>query len=234
MTDTVRLFELQKIDSNWEKVRRRLLQLQKLMVEPETLRSARDGLASMEEQLHTWNARQKDAELAAAGLAERIAQAEQKLMSGSVRNPKELEQLQQSVAALKRQRAGVDEEGVNALLQVEALTTQKEQYQADLAQQTQQWEKRRAELSEEENKLKRYALQLKSHRAQVIASLPASDVELYEELRKRKAGVAVATVENGNCSACSVRLPVGVANLVRSRDQVTYCTSCGRILVVSA
>ena len=231
MTDTARLFELQKIDSNWEKVRRRLLQLQKLMVEPESVRTAREQLANTEGQLHTWSARQRDAELTAHGLADRITQAEQKLMSGTVRNPKELDQLQANVAALKRQRSSVDEEGVNALLQVETLTAQKEQGQAALKRQEEQWNKRRAELTEEENKLKRYALQLRAQRTQLVAGLPAPDVELYEDLRKRKAGVAVATVENGNCSACSVRVPVGVANAVRSRAEVIYCTSCGRILV---
>ena len=234
MTDTARLFELQKIDSNWEKVRRRLLQLQKLMVEPDNLRAARGQLASTEEQLHNWHARQQDAELTARGLADRIAQAEQKLMSGTVRNPKELDQLQANVAALKRQRSGVDEEGVNALLQVETLTSQKQQNQDALGQQEQQWNKRRAELTEEENKLKRYALQLKAQRSQLVTGLPGPDVEMYEDLRKRKAGVAVATVENGNCSACSVRVPVGVANALRSRAGVTHCTSCGRILVSPA
>ncbi len=231
MTDTARLYDLQKIDSNWEKIRRRLLQLQKAMAEPDSLRAAREQLGSTEQELHLWHSRQKDAELSAQGLADRIAQAEQKLMSGTVRNPKELDQLQANVAALKRQRSGVDEEGVNALLQVEALTAQKGQQTAALTQQEEQWSKRRVELTEEENKLKRYALQLKAQRAQLVAGLPGPDVELYEDLRKRKAGVAVATVENGNCSACSVRLPVGVANNVRSRAEVTYCTSCGRILV---
>ena len=232
MTDAASLYELQKIDSNWEKVRRRLIQIQKLTAEPEDLRTAREHLRQTDKQLHDWHALQLNAELESRGLAERIAESDKLLMSGTVRNPKELEQLDASVAALRRHQASVEEQGVNALLQVETLTKQQKGEQAVLAGVEKTWNTRREELVQEENKLKRYALQLKAQRAKLTESIPASDVALYDDLRKRKAGIAVSPIANGVCTACSVRVPTGVASTLRSRSEAIYCTSCGRILVI--
>ncbi len=230
MPDVARLHELQKTDTNWEKVRRRLLHLQKALADPEELTAARATLEATEAQLRDWHARQKDAELEEQGLAQRIVATDQRLMSGTVRNPKELESLQASAAALRRQREGVEEQGVEALLQVEELAARQAVDRAALDKIEHAWQARHAELLQEEAKLKRLAVQLKAHRAKLTEALPAADVALYEDLRKRRAGVAVATVENGQCSACNVRVPTGVASAARSQNEIVYCTSCGRIL----
>lgn len=231
MTEAAKLYELQKIDTNWEKLRRRLLQLQKLLEEPEELRAHRARLADTVAAFDSTLARQQNAELEAQGLAERIRSGERKLMDGSVHNPKELESLQASVAALRRQRAAVDDVGVAALMQGEELAARRAGEEKALAAAEQVWAARHAELAQEDAKLRRLAVQLKAQRARLVESLPAPDVALYEDLRKRKAGVAVALVENGLCAACHVRVPTGVASSARMGREPVYCTSCGRILV---
>jgi predicted nucleic acid-binding Zn-ribbon protein len=230
VTDAAKLHDLQKIDTNWEKVRRKLLQLQKQLEEPEEVRAARARLAETETGLHAAQASQQSAELEAQGLAERIRSGEQRLMSGAVHNPKELEALQASVAALRRQRAGVDDVGVAAMMEGEELAAHHAEQQAALASLERSWAARHAELAQEDAKLRRLAVQLKAQRARLVESLPPEDTALYEDLRKRKAGVAVAVVENGLCAACHVRLPTGVASAARSGREPVYCTSCGRIL----
>lgn len=230
MTDAAKLYDLQKIDTNWEKVRRKLLQLQKQLEEPEELRAARARLAATEAGLQAAEASQKSAEAEAQGLAERIRGGEQRLMSGALHSPKELEALQASVAALRRQRAAVDDVGVNALLEGEELAARRAGEQAALAAVEQSWGTRHAELAQEDVKLRRLAVQIKAQRVRLLEALPAEDLALYEDLRKRKAGVAVALVENGLCTACHVRLPTGVASAARSSREPVYCTSCGRIL----
>jgi hypothetical protein len=93
------------------------------------------------------------------------------------------------------------------------------------------WSASQSELTEEENKLKRGYLQLKKQRDTLTESLDKALFQQYEYLRERKAGVAVATIENENCSACHVRVPSGVLSTLRSQsDKLVSCTSCGRIL----
>jgi hypothetical protein len=230
MTDVAKLYELQKTDSNWEKVKRRLLQLQKLLGENDELRSARQNAAESKATLHHWQTQQVNAELESESLHSKIVSSEQRLMSGQVRNPKELQSLQESIDALKRQRLAVDGGGIEAMGKVEQLHLEVAQRQKRMAEIEAAWRQRHAEFVEEENKLKRTFLQLKTHRTKLLATLTDSEVEHYEDLRKRKAGVAVAVIDKGMCASCNMRLPTGTVSAARNPAQTTLCPSCGRIL----
>lgn len=230
MTDIARLHDMQTIDSYWEKMRRRLLQLQKLLAEPAEVVNARKTLAELEVSLRDWQSKQKDAELEAQGLAQRIASTDARLMGGSVRDPKELYALQLSAEALRRQRLGVEEQAVEALLNVEEMTTQQKAQAAALQELEEAWRTRQTDLLTEEAKLKRQAVQLKGQRARIVEALAAADAVLYEDLRKRKAGIAVATIANGQCSACNMRLPTGIITAAKHHNSDVYCTSCGRLI----
>jgi predicted nucleic acid-binding Zn-ribbon protein len=81
------LYELQSIDTMWLKVRRRLLQIQEQLGESEELQMARSKVTETEAQLHQWHGRQKDADLEFQTLQKRIADTDQRLMSGKVTNP---------------------------------------------------------------------------------------------------------------------------------------------------
>lgn len=230
MADTARLLELQKIDSTWEKSRRRLLAIQKAVAEPESIVALRSHAAESEAQVHGWQAKQKNAELESQSLRARIHASEKTLMSGSVRNPKELEALQASIDSMRRRQANVDEEGLLALLEVEQGSAALGKEKEELESAERGWKVRHAELLSEEAKLKRQGVQLRAQRSAVTAAMPAGEVAIYEDLRKRKGGVAVAGFENGLCGACQVRLPTGVVSAARGGRELVYCPSCGRIL----
>lgn len=230
MANPARLLELQKLDTTWEKIRRRLLQIQKLTADPEHVLAKRRQLAETEQTLHKWHAAQRNAELESQSLRERIAGAEQKLMSGTVRIPKELEALQHSAEALRRQQGSAEESAVEALLEVERWTATQAAEQKALAAADAEWTARLGDLHAEEAKLKRHAVQGKAQRTTALAALPAGEVATYEDLRKRKAGVAVAEIANGLCGACGVRIPTGVVSVAKAGNELAFCPSCGRIL----
>jgi predicted nucleic acid-binding Zn-ribbon protein len=231
--DAVKMYELQRVDLTWTKVARRLQQLQELLGESEELRAARKQVALTQTELHEWHAKQKNAELEDKTLAERIQATEERLMSGVVRSSKELEALEQSLAALRRQREVVVEEGVTAMGQSEALTERLASEQAALASMESGWNGNQTELREEETKLKQNGILLKRKRERLVADMNEALRDRYETMRKRKAGVAIATVQNGTCSACHVTLPTGVVNSLRSATSLVVCPSCGRYLVAA-
>jgi predicted nucleic acid-binding Zn-ribbon protein len=231
MADIAKLYELQKIDGTTQKVRRRLAQLKTLLVESDDLKRARTQTETLQAEQQEWHSKQKNAELETQSLTDRIKEGEQRLMSGQVRNPKELESLQSSIEALQRQRGIVENTSVEALLKNEELSGQVATATVQLQRVQQVWSASQSELTEEENKLKRGYLQLKKQRDALTESLDKALLQQYEYLRERKAGVAVATIENENCSACHVRVPSGVLSTLRSQsDKMVSCTSCGRIL----
>jgi uncharacterized protein len=224
---------LQKIDGTWERVRRRLGQIKTAMVESEELQAARRQVAATEAELQSWHAQQKNAELEAQSLVERIAATEQRLMGGQVRNPKELEALQASLDGLQRLRTTVESQGVEALLKLEELTAQLSQEQASLKTLEGKWTSGQSTLIEEETKLKRAYMQLKKQRESTAATLGETLMKRYETLRQRKGGVAVAPLQNATCGACHVQVPTGVVSAARSQENDNIvCPSCGRILYV--
>ncbi len=232
MNDAAKMYELQRIDQTWAKVTRRLQQLQQLLGETEELRTARHQVATTESALHDLRGKQKDAELEGQMLAERIQSTEARLMSGSVRNPKELETLQQSLEALRRQRIMVEEVAVDALMQGDSLADHLQTEQAALASVEAGWSGNQDELRQEELKMRQNAHLLKRKREVVVTEMGDKLYERYDAMRKRKAGVAVASVQNGICSACHVAIPTGVVNSLRNESSgLVICPSCGRFLV---
>ncbi|MCB9126273.1 MAG: hypothetical protein H6643_17425, partial [Caldilineaceae bacterium] len=99
--DIAKLYELQKLDTNMLKVRRRVAQIRQQQGESDELKAARAAAAATQAEQEHLRAAELDAELLSEQLVERIHDAEQRLMSGTVRNPKELESLQASIEALK-------------------------------------------------------------------------------------------------------------------------------------
>jgi predicted nucleic acid-binding Zn-ribbon protein len=135
---------------------------------------------------------------------------------------------------MRRQLMSLEESAVEALMQVDEANKQQAQDAAALESMERQWAAKVQELLAEENKTKRIALQLRTNRSKLVEGIPARDVQLYEDLRKRRAGIAVAPIVNGQCSACNVKVPTGVASAAHSATAPAYCTSCGRILVLPA
>jgi predicted nucleic acid-binding Zn-ribbon protein len=231
VVDVAKLYELQKTDLTWEKVRRRLVQLRNLLAESDELKQQRKIVADLEAEQQQWQTKQRNEELEAQSLALRIKSSEERLMSGQVRNPKELESLQASVAALRRQRDAVETSGVEALLKQEEITALLAQARATLQQVEEKWKSSQAELLQEETKLKRAFVQLKKQREALATVLAGEQLQRYEDLRQRKAGIAVAAVERGLCGACHVQVPTGVASAARSQvGAPVLCPSCGRML----
>ncbi|MEZ4870119.1 MAG: C4-type zinc ribbon domain-containing protein [Caldilineaceae bacterium] len=231
MADVAKLYELQKIDITSLKVRRRLGELKSLLTESEALQSARSQAELLQQELQQWQVKQKNDDLEIQSLAGRIQETEKRLMSGQVRNPKELEALQSSLEALQRLRSEVETASVEALIKVEELTGEVTKANAKLQQVKKDWSTEQGELAAEDTKLKRAYLQLKKQRELTAAALDRTLLDQYEHLRQRKGGIALATLQNETCSACHVQVPTGVLSSVRSHpDTLIYCTSCGRLL----
>ena len=229
--DIGKLFELQKLDVNLEKARRKLAQLKQALGESEELGSARKSVADTEAELHRWHTAQKNAELESQALTEQIDTKDNELMSGRVSNPKELEALQANVEALRRQQSSVEDTGMDALLHVETLNQQLAAAQDSLQQIETKWNGSQADLLQEDAKYKRIYAQLKQQRDTLAQSLPPADLKYYEDLRMRKAGVAISPLQNGQCGVCHILVPTGVVSAARSRkNEAVTCPSCGRVL----
>jgi len=88
-------------------------------------------------------------------------------------------------------------------------------------------------LIEELSTLMRNLERLQAERQAAVSDLAGQSLEIYDGLRSRRRGIAVAEVSDGSCGACGTNLTAALQQSARSTSQVAYCPSCGRILYAS-
>ncbi|HRJ41954.1 MAG: hypothetical protein KJZ86_12235 [Caldilineaceae bacterium] len=230
MNPIAALYRLQEIDTTWDKIRRRILQLQKFSGGSPELVRARERVQAVDAELQKTRKEQQDAEMESASLSERIIESDKLLMGGQVRSPKELEALQSNLESMRRHKGGLDDRSVEAMVKADEIARRLAEQSKELNSQESEWQAKEQAIEEELVKRKKEYLYLKTLREQAIATIEGKLLEQYEYLRGRKNGVAVAKLDNDTCTACHMQVPVGVIAHVRQGDGLVSCTACGRIL----
>lgn len=230
MNSIAELYRLQEIDTAGDKLRRRILTLQKVSGGTTQLLEARKHAEAMEADVNNTRKSQRDAEMEAESLSGRIKEAETVLMSGTVRNPKELEALQSNVESMRRHKSALDDRSVEAMVKADELNQKYEVFKKALEEQEEEWETKRQGLEDELLRRKKEYLYVKHLREEALKTISADFLEQYEYLRGRKNGIAVAKLEEDSCGACHMQLPSGIVSHVRRGGEMVNCTACGRIL----
>ena len=119
MTKAELLLDLQDVDSDIDRLTRRLSEIKAALHETDELIAARSAQRAADESVTYKRAHRKELDLADASLETRIKQADQRLYSGAVKNPKELLDLQNDIASLKRQKNTLDDQLFAVMVAVE-------------------------------------------------------------------------------------------------------------------
>jgi predicted nucleic acid-binding Zn-ribbon protein len=224
------LYRLQTIDLEIGNGQRRLEEVEADLGESEELRQARRAVQKAEGELSRWRTTLRDLELEARSLTAKITSAEERLYSGRVTNPKELANLQDEVSYLKRRRGELEDRQLEAMVEVEEYEAEVDSRKASLAQIEAEWSQAQKRLTGERSQLEERLARLEEERVKMEGMIGPEDLALYGELRGRKGGQAVALLKGGVCQACMVTLPTSQVQQVRSRDSLSFCSSCQRIL----
>jgi hypothetical protein len=230
MTEGADLYRLQNLDSEGDKKRRRLAEVEAALNESKELQQARRAVEQAEEQVRKWAVKQRDSELEVQGLADKTSRDEQRLYSGTIRNPKELEDLQAEVASLKRRRQQLEEDLLEVMLEREDAETIRSQAQSHLDKVQADWTARQADLINEREELQARLAENEQAREALLPSIDAGDLRIYESLRRRKGGIAVALLCDDTCGACGVGISPSFKWQLR-QGELTPCSNCERILV---
>ena len=224
-----RLYTLQTTDITLAARRKRLTEAESALGESEELRQARAGAQDAEATAHKRQIRQRDLEIEAQGLADRIQQNERRLYSGTVRNPKELQSMQDDLAQWQRMRSSLEDQLLDTMMVLEDAQTELGKRQEELAVIESDWQADQAGLTTERGELLQEMKQLEGQRQQLAAGLTRVNLALYERLRGRL-GRAVAQEKSGACEVCGVTLPTGLVRRIGSGDELSRCPNCERIL----
>lgn len=234
MTLIADLYALQEIDSQIDQHDAALEGLRARARESEEIADAHAELAEHEAGLPDLEARHRDLELQVATHRERCDSVEKKLYGGSVTSPKELQDLQQDLEQLTRQRGAVEDELLTVLEQIEGKRAGVQATRARLRDLEAAWAAQEAEAIAEEERLESELAALRARRAAQVARLPAPPVTAYDRLRRRRKGSAVVKVERGACLGCRLTVPTVVLQRARSgtNPNPVQCPSCERMLYV--
>lgn len=234
MSTVADMWSVQVTDLAVESLRRHLAEVERQLQEPEPLLTARQAAVAAEQELAQWQSRRRSLDTEAHDLAGRIAAAERDLMSGRVRNPKELASMEANVAALRRHRSAVDEQLLEAMLEIERCQGVAESSQSHLTQLEREWQAQQAALLQDREHSKAELQRLGAQLQHLWSALSPQDRELYRGLRSRKGGRAVVSLQQDICQGCGMSLPTGIVQRVRASqqdDERVFCPACGRLLV---
>ncbi len=232
MSSISRLYALQETDLAIDSLRQRLSGIISQLGEWGELKALRGEVDRRRHRLEGLRRQQRDLELEVGGLRDKAKAVERKLYGGEVRNPKELQSLNDDLHALMRQISHKEDMVLQLMLEVEEEEKALQEAQARLSSLLEEWEREQEALTSEKTKLEQELGRLEEVRAGQARQVDPPLLALYEELRSRRQGRAIARVERGLCGGCHIALPTYLVQRARAGNAPVQCTSCERILFV--
>ena len=232
MHPSKQLLQLQTHDLERDAKRRRLKQVVAALAEPEALRAAATAVTAAQTETARARVRRRDLELEIKTLEAKAASVEERLYGGQVKNPKELADLQNDAASLRRRRAALDDTLLEAMVALEDAEQAEQQAYSKLAALEKRWEADQRTLTDERRQLEVEIATLTEQRDQITTGISPDHLEPYQKLRHEHAGLAVARVENDGCSACGVEISDRQLAKARLSEDLSFCSNCERILVI--
>lgn len=226
------LLDLQVVDLDID----RLLHRRQSMPELEQYRLAHQRVVALDERLADAESRRRTAELAGdksqgeLDLAEgKMKREERRLYAGGI-GARDTENLRREVEMLRRQVSERED-------QILELIDAREQAEAEVAGLRQERESAQAEKSRLDSFIKGEWAAIdadiarrEARKREVVPLITPDLIDLYEELRPHKEGVAVGRLAEGICGGCHLKLSAAEQVEVL-RLSPPRCLHCRRILV---
>ena len=223
------LRDLQEIDYELAKTGETLSHVEQQLSFNAELAQARTALRDKEEQLADLHRQLRETEYATEDMVAKLNPQKKKLYDGSIKSPKELAALKQQVDQLSEQISGEEEKSLELMDRIQSMEEVVASQVAVVKQLEQDWEKKQAELRAEKAKLEADLEATTKRRDDFAAKIDREHLVIYEAVRARKQGYAVAKIELGRCQGC--RITLSMSDISRARaSELVQCDSCGRIL----
>ncbi len=211
----------------------RLSEVEAQLGETEELVAARELVGQRREEVRQIQERQKALDWDADEVRRKALEIEGKLYGGTVRNPKELEDLQADLSSLRSQLRKREDALLEVMLEFEDGETALKEAEVALAELDSAWKAGQASLTETQAALKGEIQGLEAKRSRQLEGMDRAALSLYQTLRERRQGAAIAVVERGLCQGCRITLPMSILQRARAGLGLVQCVSCERILLVN-
>ncbi|MEU9094331.1 zinc ribbon domain-containing protein [Streptomyces sp. NPDC087901] len=237
--DQIRLLDVQALDQRLSQLAHRRNSLpEHAEIESLTadLAQLRDLLVASTTEESDTAREQTKAEHDVDQVRQRASRDQQRLDSGAVTSPKDLESLQREIVSLAKRQGDLEdvvlevmERRESAQERVAELTDRVAAVQAKADDATARRDAATQEIDTE-------TATVTKEREVVAGSVPADLLKLYDKLRSQQGGVGAARLYQRRCEGCRLELNITEVNDVKaaSSDTVLRCENCHRILVRTA
>ncbi|MCX4551429.1 C4-type zinc ribbon domain-containing protein [Streptomyces sp. NBC_01387] len=237
--DQIRLLDVQSLDVRLSQLahkRKSLPEHAEIDSLTKDLTQLRDLLVAVRTEESDTAREQTKAEQDVDQVRQRSARDQQRLDSGAVSSPKDLENLQREITSLAKRQGDLED----VVLEVMERRESAQERATELTERVGSVEGKVADATARRDaaagEIDREVATLTKEREVVAASVPADLMKLYEKLRVQQGGVGAARLYQRRCEGCRLELNITEVNEVKAApaDSVLRCENCHRILVRTA
>ncbi len=230
MNTGFQLFQLQEIDSAIDKAQKRIDEITHLIENDKTTATARKNVENCEK---LFIKEKNEFEILNSDIQSRKnkkAQSESSLYSGTISNPKELQDLQKEIGYLTAMIAEMEDQLFQKMIILEKAESNFNEAKSQLKIALSEFETRKSLLIGEMNQLESSVKSQQNQRLSITTQIDQQAIGTYQSLRKSKNGIAIARLDDDTCSACGTSLNASQRQQSRSPGTLFFCPSCGRII----
>jgi len=222
------LYKLQQIDIELQKNQQIVAEVIRQLNEDRALVTAESELATQKQQLVEAKKKQKSAEWELEDLQEKLNHLNNKLYNGTVKNPKELLNIEHEAESLKGKLSTKEDELLELMSQVDEMEAKVKTGTKEFQQLKQEWQQTQENLNRRKVEVDTVLTTLAKNRRELAQQISPEALNLYEQIKLTKEQ-AIAMVEQGRCQGCRITLPISRWQKARAGDLV-QCNNCQRIL----
>lgn len=230
MSRSKTLYQLQQYDSGIDQAIKRIQSIDSILGDTTEFDSALKKQVELKFFLDEKQKILKSAEHTVEVQNQKIIQNQNKLYSGAITNPKDLEDLQLESTSLLKYLSVLEERQLEAMLEFDQAQVNYDQISAQVEEISLKKQTESEILSAEKSDLESGISSLRSDREALLTRAEILELPIYEILRKSSGGIAVTLMQNSSCSACGSNIPSAIEQEARSPTKLSFCPACKRIL----
>ena len=227
--DLERVIALQKLDSAAHDAERRIAEAPgREQALDARLATAKSEVAAVKERLAENQKVRREHEKDVALHQGRLSKFREQAMA--VKTNQEYHAVQKEIEFAQTEVKLFEDKVLECMLEADELTATIKKAEAALAAEQKKVDADRQAMVAELASLPGDLERIRADRAEIVRTLEAGVLSIFELVSRRRNGVAVAEARDGVCTICHVRLRPQVFNNVRRNEAIIQCDSCNRIL----
>jgi uncharacterized protein len=230
MSVSFHLFQLQKIDSQIDINQKKIKVIEEYIFSDKTVTDSEKLFFDIQQRCLLLKNEIQDYELEISRKKIKIEQSESALYGGKVSNSKELVSLQDEIRSHQTHIGEIEEAILQKMTDLEKCDEMLNQADKDLTNTKAISMSNLAEKKGEQQKLLSEIEHLQVERKVISQQIEQSILQTYEDIRKKKNGIAVSNGVDQTCGSCGSEITPAEWQIARTSTQILLCRTCGRIL----